>query len=1151
MQTAAGAPLPLERTEVDAQLGGPLAEVHVVQRFRNPFPHPIEATYLFPLGHEAAVHGLRFTIEGRVVEGVIKEKEEARKVYEQARAAGQAASLLEQEKPNLFSMAVANIPAGAVIEVSLSYHEQLAYDDGELRFVFPMAAADGFRQAPIGGPRPHRARAGEPTSPVVIRVELWAGGEIDAPRSPSHELASERLGPGVFHLGLAAGEVAADRDFVLTFRPSGREPRPLVYLDRRGGLGTFLLVVTPPAGDEAGALAPQDVVILVDRSFSMRGATAQARRAVRYLLEGLPPGSKAQVVAFDHERLTLDGLRDGAEGPKRLSTNDLPAPPGITPRLVEVADAIERADSLLAGSPARGGTEIEQALWLASGALQSRGEATQKARGDRPKTVVLITDGAIGNEVRLFRVLPRLLGDARLYVLGVGAAVNRYVVARLARAGRGASDTVMPGEDVELALARFRRRVLQAGPVLTNLSLSWPAGLVADVFPAKLPDLFGGQPLVAVGRYAGEGSTTLTIEGQHAAGGSFRQEVSVELPARSEDHPGLERLWARRRIDDRTEHLEKHPEDAASVRLEVLGLALRHSLTSPYTSLVAVDSEKPPERPAGEPPRVEVPTAEVAALEDDESEDLSAPVTRSGTVSPAAVLRARKLMAGAASGERGKMISLDDAPYPSAPALAAAPASPAFGAPPAAFAPPPAAAGFGPPPPAPGYGPPPAGPGGGGGGEVLFSLKELMHAEEEDMRSVMAPGAAPSTGAPPPPASPVPPMSMGAPMAAPAMVPPADSFMDAMPLEASRGGGAFAEEKPAPKGGFLSKALEAVSSVFRHAPAATPEAPPEPSPQAAPSKLPDPGISLPGDPYPQEILAWAKGRPIGELDLVFLVDETGSMGAYIAQVQEHILRIIAALEHSPLCTSLRVGFVGYRDHPPQDSSFASRVFALTHDVAAIKRAVAQLAASGGGDGPESVTDGLFELPRLDWRPRATRTVVWMGDAPPHGLPGGASGDGFPQGCPCGHLWATQAESCREMGITIHAVGCLPTLAHYVGAEAMYRDVASITRGRYLALQSAPLLVPIILGVAEDDLDRQRIDEAIAETIAAHRKELEALDDEVQITRLTALLQARGVRPRKLVGQAEDLELRFRDIEPGDVWASLGELDRQGRLSSGG
>jgi hypothetical protein len=358
---------------------------------------------------------------------------------------------------------------------------------------------------------------------------------------------------------------------------------------------------------------------------------------------------------------------------------------------------------------------------------------------------------------------------------------------------------------------------------------------------------------------------------------------------------------------------------------------------------------------------------------------------------------------------------------------------------------------------------------------------------------------------------------------------PSAAHFDAMPLDDS------------PKeGGLLARAIGAVTSVFR---APAPHSPGAPPPQAAP---PAPEVFLPGDAYPQEVLSWAKARPIGELDLVFLVDETGSMGSYIAQVQAHILSIIGALERSPLCASLRVGFVGYRDHPPQDSSFASRVFALTHDVASIRRAVEQLAASGGGDGPESVTDGLFELPRLAWRPRATRTVVWMGDAPPHGLPG-SSGDGFPRGCPCGHLWYTQAESCREMGITIHAVGCLPTLNYFAGAEAMYREVAQVTRGRYLALQSASLLVPLILGVAEDDLDRQRIDEAIAEAIAAHRPELQPLDDEQQITRLTAILQARGVRPRKLIGETDKLELRFRDLEPADVWSSLGELERQGRL----
>jgi hypothetical protein len=300
-----------------------------------------------------------------------------------------------------------------------------------------------------------------------------------------------------------------------------------------------------------------------------------------------------------------------------------------------------------------------------------------------------------------------------------------------------------------------------------------------------------------------------------------------------------------------------------------------------------------------------------------------------------------------------------------------------------------------------------------------------------------------------------------------------------------------------------------------------------------------------GDPYPPELLAALRGRPIGELDLVFLVDETGSMGSYIGEVQRRLLHLIAALERSPLCRSLRLGLVSYRDHPPEDSTFVVRAVPLTEEVAKIRDGVASLHAQGGGDGPEAVTDGLHALLGLDWRPRAARTVVWIGDAPPHGVE--PSGDGFPKGCPCGRHWFAQAESCREMGIVVHAVGCQPALAMYRGAEEVYRTVATTARGLFIGLDDAHRLIPLITGMAESDLDRQRIDEAVAAELQRRAPELADLDEQDRIARLTRSLQQERVRPRTLdLADPAAPAMRFRDLTDADVEASLESLRRQGR-----
>jgi Mg-chelatase subunit ChlD len=303
------------------------------------------------------------------------------------------------------------------------------------------------------------------------------------------------------------------------------------------------------------------------------------------------------------------------------------------------------------------------------------------------------------------------------------------------------------------------------------------------------------------------------------------------------------------------------------------------------------------------------------------------------------------------------------------------------------------------------------------------------------------------------------------------------------------------------------------------------------------------------DTYSQDMVQYAARKGIGELDVVFLVDETGSMGAYIEEVKRRLLEIIDALKAAPLCRNLRLGLVSYRDHAPQDNTFASRVVPLTSDIASIRKGVERMQASGGGDGPESVTDGLYDLVRLDWRPRAAKVAVWVGDAPPHGVV--PHGDAFPQGCPCGHHWYVQAGNCREMGITLYAVGCLPGLRGFMGAEDVFKTVARTSRGLYLPLTQAPVLVPLIVGAAESELDRQRIEEQIAEVVAQHEQALAQADEQERIRFVTDVLRQEQVRPRTLVyseGQSGPPPLKFRELSPEDVEAGLDALRRAGRTA---
>lgn len=1170
MRTTSGQVLPLELTEIDATLNGPIATVTVKQRFRNAGDSPIEAEYMFPLPHGASVHTMRFRIGERTVEGVVKEKEEAKRAYEAARREGRSATLLEQDRPNLFTLSVANIAPGDVIEVTMIYQEKLAFDDGEWRFVFPMVTTERHHaghpeEAPKGKGqavattevpdaakiRPPAAATNQRPNNAKAQIEIHAGELLEAPRSPSHRVDVDYLGNGAYRLKLHESETIPNRDLVIAFRSTKEGIRPRAYFERQADkMGTFLLVVTPPiapiedlpiaeigpagdhrtyrcnncggtlrdastikdwagigpawkceycgvvvaaSGEKAKYGLPRDVVFLVDRSCSMRGGCVdQARRSVRMIMDYLGTNDRAQVFAFDHDRIAADGRGDS-----------------FVPVTKEWTLQVEE---FLRGMQARGGTELEEAIERAAKLPTEKG---------RSRVVVLITDGAVGNEGRLLRRIPAVLGkDTRLFVLGIGPAVNRYLVERLARAGGGTSDVLLPGEDVETVVPKFARRVRQAGPVLSNIRLSWDDAMPVDVYPNPVPELFGGQTVDLFGRFAGSGKSRLVLTGTRATGEPFRQEIDVELPDESKEMPGLERLWARLRIDARIERLVEAPQETAEVRMEVLALALKHKLLSPYTALVAEDSEKRVHEPAKK-----VQMAAVAEMADEPiAADFGASADGFADEGGAGITGApppdEEEDASYAMPMMAKLAMPLSAPAAAAPAPARARSSAAapggIGAPPPPpmGAPPPAPAAFGahtaPPRPTTAAGilrveglDPEAKYAKRGGG-FLSKVKEAFgfgEKSESVARSVGGGGLSESDDEPP-------------------------TSRDAARLEA-----------PVPAKPIAPPASPPISPPMH-------DAPPPARMQTPIAQGNRPVQASNSDAYSPEILSFIAGRDVGEIDLVFLVDETGSMGEYIEEVKRRLLEIIESIRHAPLCRSLRLGLVSYRDHPPQDRSFASRVVPLTDDIASIKKGVERMQASGGGDGPESVTDGLYDLVRLDWRPRAARVVVWVGDAPPHGVE--PEGDAFPQGCPCGHHWYAQAENAREMGIVIHAVGCLPTLREYRGAEDVFKTVASTSRGLYLPLNQVSRLIPIITGVAEAELDKQRIEAHIADVLKTFAKELEAADHEERVRFVTDTLHAQRVRPRSMVYQEHasgPFPQRFRDITGRDVEEGLERLRR--------
>lgn len=576
-------PVPLEHTDVHARIDGYVASVDLRQRFHNPFGETIEAEYLFPLPEDAAVNDFVMTVGQRRIRGIIREKEEARELYERARRAGHVASLLEQERPNIFRQRVANIEPGHAIEVELHYFNALPYRDGEFVFSFPLVVGPRFNPPgsadPIGAV-PRGAGAGatdiEYLAPgersghdVDITVELDAGLDLVELHSPSHSTRIDREGRQRALIRLAANDRIPNRDFVLGYRVARETIASGMLVHREGEDGYFSLMLVPPASLEDLEREPAEFVFVLDCSGSMRGWPMQkAKSAMRRALRQLRPGDSFQVVRFSEQASAL--------GPAPVEATEANVRRGL-----DYVDALE-------GS---GGTMMIEGI---KAALDFPHDP------ERTRVVSFMTDGFIGNEAEIFAAVSERLRDTRVFSFGVGNSVNRYLVEGLARMGRGAVAYI--GLDDDLAAVDDFYRIVRH-PALTDISIDWGAMEAEQVFPQRVHDLFVGRPVLLHGRFAGSGRTTVTVRGR-AGGRAVVMPIEVDLGG---DRPrrALPLLWARSEIRHISDRLAQEPD--ASLRSRGLDLALDYNLVSDWTSFVAVDASTLVDDPSERTEKVPVP----------------------------------------------------------------------------------------------------------------------------------------------------------------------------------------------------------------------------------------------------------------------------------------------------------------------------------------------------------------------------------------------------------------------------------------------------------------------------------------------------------------------------------------------------------------
>ena len=566
--------VPILHTDVEMRVTGMIVRARIKQSFRNPGQDWVEGIYVFPLPEQAAVDHMRMHIGQRVIKGVIKEKQEARQVYEQARREGKKAALTEQQRPNMFTNSVANIGPVETVIVEIEYQQTLRYDQGKFGLRFPMAITPRYIPGkPIsetisvtgtGWARntdqvPDASRITPPVyqgrgkiNPVSLRIELDVGYPLLEVKSPYHRITQRQHGIGQVTLTLAEGEVPADRDFELVWTPeAGHAPRAALFSEQVAGEFYHLLMVLPPEqGMEGGQPMAREVIYVIDTSGSMSGTSIkQAKRSLLLALSRLRPRDRFNVIQFNS---STDLLFSQA---RKASQQNL-----------------RRARDYVRQLDADGGTEMAPALYAAL-----RGQSDNQY----VRQVVFLTDGSVGNESALFDLIQQHLGQRRLFTVGIGSAPNSYFMRKAAQYGRGTFTYIGDVREVNEKMAELFTKL--ESPVMTDLEVQFPKGTQVEAWPERVPDLYQGEPIILAAKTS-SGADKVIIKGMRSLA---PWQATFDMTQGSSGK-GIGVFWARSKIAALMDSLHDGAEQD-KVREEVIKVALTHHLVSRYTSLVAVD----------------------------------------------------------------------------------------------------------------------------------------------------------------------------------------------------------------------------------------------------------------------------------------------------------------------------------------------------------------------------------------------------------------------------------------------------------------------------------------------------------------------------------------------------------------------------------
>lgn len=555
--------LPLEHTEAHIIVDGSIQLVTVRQVYGNPYSDPIETVYVFPLPESGAVYSMNMEIGDRRIEGEIKERLEAQRIYQEAISQGQTAALLEQERPNVFTQTVGNIMPGDDIVIEIMYAAPVDYNDGAWEVVYPMVVGPRFNPSSVTDAEritpdivPEDTRSGYD---IELSLTLDPGFPIREFESLNHAVSTEIQGNDRLVVELSRENEIPNRDFVFTYRTAGNDIGAGVVSHNGDMGGHFMLMLEPDAEVDPGHIAPKEIFFVVDNSGSMSGQPMEvAKETVRQFVRGMNPDDSFQIMRFSETASSMS-----SEPMENTSAN------------------VRRGIDYINSMSGMGGTMMIEGVRACVGYPEDP---------ERMRYIIFLTDGYIGNEAEILSELRTTLGEhTRLFSIGVGSSVNRYLIEGLAEEGRGYAVYVGLDQNPKTAVEDVYNKI--NNPYLVDIEIDWGNLDVTEVYPREIRDLYDGEPLVVVGRYDEPGRDEVTITGT-LNGRRWERTVNVRLVSRGGSE-AADRLWARQKIH----HLNRLVLDsgyrgkpADGLLEQIIGVSLDYSVLCEQTAFVAVDS---------------------------------------------------------------------------------------------------------------------------------------------------------------------------------------------------------------------------------------------------------------------------------------------------------------------------------------------------------------------------------------------------------------------------------------------------------------------------------------------------------------------------------------------------------------------------------